>query len=354
MSSTGDSEVTEFETKTIKIGDGECTMLLQNENGPCPLVALVNTLILNEALAGEAQSSNVSLSSYTSGKDKITVKTLLELLGEILVEKSTQYGQVEAGKFNEDVNEVLALLPKLVTGMNINVRFNGSFDDTAEMSLFRLYDVDVVHGWICDPEDPEYDVINQVGSYDEAQSVILKDNEENGKDEDVHTKAEAVKHFMQLNATQLTTYGIQFLRDLLSSGAPAVLFRNDHFATIYKHNGTLYTLVADQGYKNEKSMVWQSLTSINGASDAFYSSNFQTPSEDQSADSSSATATGAQPTGHHDYDLARQLQIDEDAQLAAELNQPRAQSRSTRQKPKSSSSAAPKTSKDKKSKCTIM
>ncbi|KAA8915346.1 hypothetical protein TRICI_002508 [Trichomonascus ciferrii] len=346
-SSSGSTEVTEFETKTIRIGEGECTILLQNENGPCPLVALVNTLILNEVGAGEAQSSKVSLSSYTSGKDKILVKTLLELLGEVLVEKSTQYGQVEAGKFNEDVNEVLALLPKLVTGMNINVRFNGSFDDTAEMSLFRLYDVDVVHGWICDPEDPEYDLIDQVGSYDEAQSTILKDNEESGQNEEMHTKAEAVKHFMQLNATQLTTYGLQFLRDLLSEDSPAVLFRNDHFATIYKHNGTLYTLVADQGYKHEKSMVWQSLTSVNGASDAFYTSSFKAPTEDQPTN----TDTAAQQTGQHDYDLARQLQIDEDAQLAAQLNQPRTQSRNTRQQQKSTSSKQPK---DKKSKCTIM
>lgn len=381
---SGNKEVTQFDTKTIKIRDktgndkGECTILLQDENGPCPLVALLNTLILNETISEKQVSESLSIASYTSGKDVVKVNNLLELLGEILVGQSnSMYGEIQDGKNTTDVNEVLALLPKLVTGMNVDVKFNGSFDDSPEMSLFRLYDVDVVHGWIADPQDPEYNQISSVGSYDEAQSIILKDNEaqeggeeQQSNDDDTHSKAQAVRHFLDHNATQLTEYGLSFLRELLSNDSPAVFFRNDHFATIYKHHGVLYTLIADQGYKNEPKIIWQSLTSINGASDVFYDSVFNPSHQQESQDGEGASgdpsATVANSGAGDDYDLAKQLQIDEDAQLAAKINkQQQSQSQQQRSKSKQQSQKKSKKSstdndgsnngKDKtKDKCLIM
>jgi hypothetical protein len=43
-----------------------------------------------------------------------------------------------------------------------------------------------------------------------------------------------------------------------------VFFRNNHFATLTKHNGTLYLLVTDLGYANVPDVVWEKLDDING------------------------------------------------------------------------------------------
>lgn len=40
-----------------------------------------------------------------------------------------------------------------------------------------------------------------------------------------------------------------------------VFFRNNHFNTLYKHNGELYILVTDQGYAQE-AIVWEKLNQV--------------------------------------------------------------------------------------------
>lgn len=340
------AQVEYFDTKTIDAlnsrGVEERTILVQNENGPCPLVALINTLVL---------SDKHGVADYLRGKERVSVKGLLELLGEQLFERSTtkEDGIVQQEEENAeeavpaepssgkgtssqaalnnssndspasaedrsgDAHETLKLLPNLVTGLSVNVRFDGTFEDTPEMSLFRAYDVDIVHGWICDPEDPEYSTIAEIRSYDESQSIIVR--AENETDSNLHSLAEAARHFISTNATQLTPYGLSFLRELLSSDSPAVLFRNDHFSTVVKHNGTLYVLLSDHGYKDQKNLVWQSLTDVRGATDGFYDGSFMVPTTDKEHDDREFVDE------NRDYALARELQENEDAVYAAELEQ---------------------------------
>ena len=37
-----------------------------------------------------------------------------------------------------------------------------------------VYSVDIVHGWVCDPDILKYLLVSEVGSYDESQSLMLK------------------------------------------------------------------------------------------------------------------------------------------------------------------------------------
>jgi hypothetical protein len=310
-----------FETKKIDFGGHECTIILQNANGPCPLVALANTLILTDNPA-----QHPSLRAYTSGKDRVVVSNLLQLLAEILLNSN-----------NEDValdtNHVLTYLPKLVSGLNINIRFDGTFEDGPEMALFRMYNVPIVHGWICDPGDPCWDAIQEVGSYDESQALLLKATEVRDlQTTDTHNAqlsgsgtepqdavtlaAYAVKTFLSDSPTQLTPYGIQYLKGALEG--PAVFFRNDHFATLYRMDDTLFTLVADAGLKNERTVVWHSLTTASGHDDHFYDGDFVKLSEELLA-AAEATSESEQ----QDFILARELQSKEDAALASALSQPR-------------------------------
>ncbi|CAN6652855.1 ubiquitin carboxyl-terminal hydrolase MIY1 [Trichomonascus vanleenenianus] len=332
------SQVEVFETKRIVVQrdgeDVEATILLQNENGPCPLVALVNTLVLSEHTSKKANgnSSALSLASFTYGKPKISVNEILDLLGELLLAKvseqgaqapqdtsdgaSVQSGMVDGEDHSQATDAVLKLLPKLATGMNINVRFNGTFDNTPEMALFRLYDVDIVHGWTFDPDDPEYTTISTVESYDDAQALLLKASEDSEIDAETRAQAEAIRHFFAHNPTQLTTYGLREVRDLLTPDIPAVLFRNDHFATIVKHGGTLYTLVADQGFKDQKSIVWQSLIDALGGNDYFYTGSFVPHAIDDTQH------RGDEHTDvTEDFLIAQQMQLQADEELAQELAQ---------------------------------
>jgi hypothetical protein len=79
-----------------------------------------------------------------------------------------------------------------------------------------------------------------------------------------------------LNSTnQLTYYGLSLLCESLAPGQFYVLFRNNHFSTLFKHsNGSLYTLVTDQGFLREPHVVWETLSGIEGDS-VFVDENFR-------------------------------------------------------------------------------
>ena len=60
----------------------------------------------------------------------------------------------------------------------------------------------------------------------------------------------------------MTLSGLHQLESTIKQGEFSILFRNNHFLTITKHNNQLYTLVTDQGYIGT-SVCWETLT-ING------------------------------------------------------------------------------------------
>lgn len=55
------------------------------------------------------------------------------------------------------INDAVPLLPQLLTGVDVNVQFNSitGFEYTREVSLFDLLDINLVHGWLYDPQDAE-------------------------------------------------------------------------------------------------------------------------------------------------------------------------------------------------------
>lgn len=344
----------QFQTKDIDVtlrGDEQqtLTILTQNENGPCPLVALVNTMMLSEAARGDGPGA---LSSYVSGKDEVEISRVLEILADIALEKQ------RIKETPDDVSEVLRFLPLLVTGLNVNVKFDGTFANTPEMALFRIYDVDVVHGWVCDNQDPNQARVLEVDSYDESQSLLVKYYEGNANERELDL-AVAMEAFIREFPTQLTPYGLRFLSDLLEPGAFAVFFRNDHFATLYRAPATdatkLYTLVTDAGFRRERSIVWQSVRSITGADDEFYGGNFKQPQLSEAQESNRGS----------DQALARQMQEQEDREYAMALDKQyrnagsngrngRRRGNQTPQQADSSSRQQRSSKKGKKDKCCIM
>ncbi|KAK7203406.1 hypothetical protein BZA70DRAFT_283629 [Myxozyma melibiosi] len=345
-----------FKIKTITWYDPygqtrESPIILQNKNGPCPLIALVNTLILSTPPDVKTPISNISAS-----RTEISAKYLIDLLADVLLSsENTEH---------TDVNNVLSLLPSLHTGLNINPRFDGSFESSEELALFRAFDVDLVHGWVSDPANKYVDsAVTKAGSYEGAQGYLVQASEFTSKLDDgisltdeemaLMETARLIDLFLSQTATQLTSFGLKFLSELLSPGSLAVLFRNDHFSTVYKHPDSkqLFMLVTDSGFSHIKNIVWESLNDVSGSSSYFFNGVF-VPSEfgedkpkptDPPPPPASKQVQFSTPVDSTDLDLAlaMELQQQEDEQVAREqqLIEDRAASRGTRSRQGSSAAA---------------
>ncbi|OAQ31559.1 DUF544-domain-containing protein, partial [Linnemannia elongata AG-77] len=251
-------------------------IITQNENGPCPLLALCNTLILQ---------GKVAIRPYD--RPTIGYDHLLELLADYLL--------------NEDPSEsALRLLPHLEHGLDVNVYFKSirGFEPTAELGLFHTFGVELVHGWVVSPviDTSMYTLVDGpagITSYNKAVECIVSGDDAGGglvvedfsgnitpispshhgsdtvsKDEKIR-QALVVQEFMNTTKTQLTHYGLHVLQESLPEGHLCAFFRNNHFCTLFKNpmDGTLYTLVTDQSLAHELSIVWESLVDIDGAGD---------------------------------------------------------------------------------------
>lgn len=363
----------------MEINGSSYRIFLQNENGPCALLALCNVLLLSPQHSRQARE----LIEFAKARSEVTLNQVVTILANIGM-------RIPQGAYS-DLNQLLQILPQLHTGLNINPIFNGSFEDGDEMSLFRLFNVSIVHGWLAayDQDPVQYQHVSKY-SYEEAQRVLVEaydmqqGNLQTSNAQEILEDANYIKSFLARSATQLTEYGLKHLKDVLLENSYAVLFRNDHFSTLIKNNGELYLLVTDSGFKNNKDIIWQSLKSVNGSQDTFYTGNFipatlQKSTTQLTSNTAASThhtnpfldprdsTSGAQQDRDSRYmtdeELARHLQEEEDARVARSMQRGYGRSRSnndeegangrSKKKSKDKSGSSRKRDKLKKS-CIIM
>ncbi|KAH7970343.1 hypothetical protein HPB49_004069 [Dermacentor silvarum] len=225
----------------------------QNENGPCPLIAIINVLTLK------------GLIKLPQTLDIVTVEQLMEHLGDCIL-SSIPKDIPESAQLNyeQNMHDAIAILPKLQTGLDVNVRFTGvkDFEYTPECIVFDLLRIPLYHGWLLDPECPE--ILAAVGncSYNQLVERIII-NKSSTKPELV-TEALLAEAFLERTASQLTYHGLCELNSTLIEDELCVLFRNNHFITLHKRKDRLYQLVTDQGFLNEPDVVWESLINVEG------------------------------------------------------------------------------------------
>ncbi|CCD24408.1 MINDY family deubiquitinase NDAI_0D00940 [Naumovozyma dairenensis CBS 421] len=191
-----------FDVKNIKIRDTPHKILLQNENGPCALLALINLLVLSSNEISSlgvvtkqelkkliskdsipitaATTTTTTTTTTTENEDGIKKKKVkngkvsLEELIQILANNALQGNTLEDQDYQNDVDQLLHLLPQLHTGLNINPRFDGTFEDSKELSIFRLFGIPLVHGWVIDHD--KYPAIYHL-SYEDAQNILTEASE---------------------------------------------------------------------------------------------------------------------------------------------------------------------------------
>ena len=132
--------------KNIQFKDSKIGIVTQNENGPCPLVAIINVLLLKHLITLPALCEIVSASK------------LMEYIGNTILENIPKNLSGEARlNYEQNMHDAMAVLPKLQTGLDVNVRFTGvrDFEYTPECIIFDLLRIPLYHGWLVDPQTPE-------------------------------------------------------------------------------------------------------------------------------------------------------------------------------------------------------
>lgn len=305
-------------------------ILVQNANGPCPLLALVNALTLSTPANVET-----ALVDALRSREQVSLGLLLDAVFDELM--SGRRG--DAAQDLPDVGDLYSFLVTLHTGMNVNPRFfpppptqskndprnsmshvhpseregsiPGTFEDTREMKLYSTFNIPLIHGWLPEVDSPAFVSLKRTAqSYEDAQNMFFHEEEledklrreglsfeEQATLEDIAT----IKAFFASNATQLTPHGLDTITTSVAPGGVAILFRNDHFSTLYRHPNTLQLLqlVTDMGYAGHEEVVWETLIDVSGENAEFFSGDFRlvggappTPAASQPSNDGWTTVTG--------------------------------------------------------------
>ncbi|KAM9692822.1 ubiquitin carboxyl-terminal hydrolase MINDY-1 isoform 2-T2 [Dama dama] len=232
---------------------GEQTpVITQSTNGPCPLIAIMNILFLQWKVKLPPQ------------KEVITSDELMAHLGDCLLSiKPQEKSEGLQLNFQQNVDDAMTVLPKLATGLDVNVRFTGvsDFEYTPECSVFDLLGIPLYHGWLVDPQSPE--AVSAVGKLSYNQLVEKIITCKHSSDTNLVTEGLIAEQFLETTAAQLTYHGLCELTAAAKEGELSVFFRNNHFSTMTKHKGFL----------QEEQVVWESLHNVDGDS-CFCDSDF--------------------------------------------------------------------------------
>lgn len=365
-----------YSLKAVRYKERQCHILLQNENGPCPLLAVCNCLLLRN---NEIQLPTVSIRHNIASIDDV-VNTLANHALQRHSTTSSNAGIATEDRFH--VDELLKLFPSLQYGMDVNPKFLSGptgVEYTSGVGAFDLMNVELVHGWLIDvQEEARVSVIgnktyneltelmimgNEAGlemgkiqsQIDNLQqnihALVHHDNKTDANETEIHVHAEddsentslnefkhqleelkdtltqktqlfeqgsTVQEFLEETSHQLTYTGLTELTQHIQEGTMCVFFRNNHFATITKFENTLYLLVTDLGYANHPDIMWEKLDDINGDTE-YFDENFKRTKQHlniEVAGGSSLTPEEvlAQTSAQEaDYQLAVQLSRNENA-----------------------------------------
>ena len=319
-------------------------------------MAAANALLLQEKvkLPPSAVRNNVA-----------SLSDLTNVLANYVLQTSS--AAAEESQFYFD--ELLRQIPKLQYGMDVNPKFTAGimgYEYTQELTCFDLWHVKLVHGWILDPaSEGNGAIFDAIGNktYNELIELVIvgreadskqsdtrkrldelreqqqsttttaadgSEKEEKQQQQDVHssdllaqiaeleqqceklqmdaTRASCIDHFLETTGHQLTQYGLSTLHQELNEDELTVFFRNNHFATLTKHDGSLFLLVTDLGYANTPMVVWEKLDVIDGDTE-YVNSQFKAPGQiSQSGSSLTPEQLMAQSSQNDaDYHLALQL-----------------------------------------------
>lgn len=291
-----------YHIKWVNFKNQKVPIITQNENGPCPLLAIMNILLLKKKV------------TLTQSVEFITANQVMAHLGNCVLENVPREEAATAQSrlnFEQNMQDAMAVMHKLQTGLDVNVRFTGvrDFEYTTECIIFDLLHVSLYHGWLVDPQNQ--DEVEAVGkcSYNQLVEKIIGDKTSD-KPEEVQ-QALIAEQFLERTASQLTYHGLCELNTQVKDDELAVFFRNNHFTTLYRNKNELFQLVTDQGFLTESNVVWETLGNVEGDCH-FVDSEFHTYTKPEPP---------SVPVDNTNIAVNTDEQIDHDYLVALSLNQ---------------------------------
>jgi len=170
-----------YTLKTIRYHNEQRKILLQNKNGPCPLLAAANALLLRGV---------ITLPPCCIETNEASTEDIVNTLAERALNTTANHGLQRRSSLGDDgddgggreyqINELLGIFPNLQFGMDVNPRLTRGVtgvEYTKNLTAFDLMGVELVHGWLVDPNDVE--TVNAVGgrTYNELMDSVISGDE---------------------------------------------------------------------------------------------------------------------------------------------------------------------------------
>jgi hypothetical protein len=235
--------------------------LLQGANGPCPLLAICNVLLLKGEL------------SIADGRADIEFQTLIQQVANLLLERCKADDPAQQAV----LNDTFGMLGKLNQGMDVNLKFTSvtGIERAKETGVFEILGIPVFHGWIVSEDDLTIypylsplsynEAVEKVAGYEEIKTKAVETGNFDLTEakRDAIAEGEAIAKWLQATSSQMTSDGVIEINSAMKNGDLAVLFRNNHFSVIHKREDRLFGLVTDIGY-GKTSIVWESIDQLDG------------------------------------------------------------------------------------------
>ncbi|KAL3657401.1 hypothetical protein V7S43_017720 [Phytophthora oleae] len=172
----------------------------QNANGPCPLLAIANVLLLRGQLTLE---DVVEPPGFVSAQDLMSLVHRRLLDTNPPLSNASELQRLTQEKTLKDVAE---MLPSMLVGLDVNVRFHNitDFEYTVACAVFDMLDIVLVHGWLLDDQDDKTMKVVGNKSYNElierlvdyrgvlmTEEATAKETEEQAETEDTSLGQEA-------------------------------------------------------------------------------------------------------------------------------------------------------------------
>jgi len=180
-----------YQIKSIRYQNSPRKILLQNINGPCPLLAAANALLLRGVITLSSECVRNGVASTDDVVNMLANRALIRSQQSSSTSSSLEKSDKDGNDGNDNdttnkpsnheyhLNEVLSILPTLQHGMDVNPQFTSpqSIEYTHNLAAFDLLGVELVHGWVLDPQDLETCAVVEMKSYNELIELVIGGDE---------------------------------------------------------------------------------------------------------------------------------------------------------------------------------
>eukprot|EP01062_Namystynia_karyoxenos_P012658 TRINITY_DN14571_c0_g4_i1.p1 TRINITY_DN14571_c0_g4~~TRINITY_DN14571_c0_g4_i1.p1 ORF type:complete len:505 (+),score=157.77 TRINITY_DN14571_c0_g4_i1:107-1621(+) len=156
-----------YPIKVVPYGQRAVPIITQNDNGPCPFIAICNILLLRGDIL------------LPAGLQAVRFGQLLNLVSSFMLERQKSRGLESDANAQYQVDDVLRHLPGLQFGMDVNVRFKSvmDYEFCPAMVCFDAFQIRMVHGWVLSPDAAEDVRVVGPRSYNGLTDLIIAKND---------------------------------------------------------------------------------------------------------------------------------------------------------------------------------